>query len=37
MQVEDKCINYNKDGEEFFTEYPYECMIFDDEDNPIYK
>lgn len=24
-------------GEEFFEEYPYECMEFDDEDNPIYK
>lgn len=27
----------DEDGEEFFTEYPYECMIFDDEDNPVYK
>lgn len=24
-------------GEDFFSEYPYECMEFDDEDNPIYK
>lgn len=24
-------------GEEFFEEYPYDCMIYDDEDNPIYK
>lgn len=24
-------------GEDFFTEYPYECMVYDDEDNPIYK
>lgn len=27
----------DEDGEEFFEEYPYECMEFDDEDNPIYK
>jgi hypothetical protein len=27
----------DEDGEEFYDEYPYECMIFDDEDNPIYK
>ena len=26
-----------EDGAEFYTEYPYECMEFDDEDNPIYK
>lgn len=25
------------DGEDFFEEYPYECMEFDDEDNPIYQ
>ena len=24
-------------GEEFLSEYPYECMIFEDENNPIYK
>lgn len=24
-------------GEEFFEEYPYECMDYEDEDNPIYK
>lgn len=24
-------------GEDFFTEHPYECMVFEDEDNPIYK
>ncbi len=24
-------------GEDFYTEYPYEDMVFDDEDNPIYK
>lgn len=24
-------------GDEFFEEYPYDCMEFDDEDNPIYK
>lgn len=24
-------------GEKFFTEYPYPSMVFDDEDNPIYK
>lgn len=24
-------------GDEFFEEYPYECMEFEDEDNPIYK
>lgn len=23
--------------EEFFEEYPYECMVYEDEDNPIYK
>lgn len=23
--------------EDFFEEYPYDCMVFDDEDNPIYK
>lgn len=27
----------DEDGEEFFEEFPYECMIFDDEDNPLYK
>lgn len=27
----------DENGEEFFEEYPYDCMIFDDEDNPIYK
>lgn len=27
----------DENGAEFFEEYPYECMIFDDEDNPIYK
>lgn len=25
------------DGVEEFTEYPYEDMVFDDEDNPVYK
>ena len=24
-------------GDDFFTEYPYECMEYEDEDNPIYK
>lgn len=23
--------------EDFFTEYPYECMVYEDKDNPIYK
>lgn len=27
----------DEDGKEFFEEYPYEYMVFDDEDNPIYK
>lgn len=27
----------DENGEDFFEEYPYECMIFDDENNPIYK
>lgn len=27
----------DEDGEDFFEEYPYEYMAFDDEDNPIYK
>lgn len=27
----------DEDGEEFFEEYPYDCMEFDDEDNPIYN
>ena len=26
-----------EDGEEFYTEYPYPQMIFEDEENPIYK
>lgn len=26
----------DEDGEEFFEEYPYECMEFEDETNPIY-
>ena len=26
-----------ENGDEFYTEYPYKCMEFDDEDNPIYK
>lgn len=25
------------DGEEFYEEYPYDCMEFEDKDNPIYK
>ena len=24
-------------GDDFFEEYPYECMVFEDEDNPIYQ
>lgn len=27
----------DEDGKDFFEEYPYEYMIFDDEDNPVYK
>ncbi len=27
----------DENGEEFYEEYPYECMEFEDEDNPIYK
>lgn len=27
----------DEDGNDFFEEYPYEHMIFDDEDNPIYQ
>ena len=27
----------DEDGKEFFEDYPYESMIFDDEDNPIYN
>lgn len=27
----------DEDGEEFYEEYPYECMEFDDEGNPIYQ
>lgn len=27
----------DEDGDEFYEEYPYECMEFEDEDNPIYK
>lgn len=27
----------DEDGEDFFEEYPYECMEFDDEDNPVYQ
>lgn len=27
----------DENGETFYEEYPYECMEFDDEDNPIYK
>lgn len=26
-----------EDGEDFFEEFPYEYMIFDDPDNPLYK
>ena len=26
----------DEDGEDFYEEYPYDCMEFDDEDNPIY-
>ena len=26
----------DEDGNEFYEEYPYDCMVFDDEDNPIY-
>ena len=32
MMLEDE-----DDKEEFYAEYPYECMVFDDEDNPLYK
>lgn len=27
----------DEDGKEFYEDYPYDCMVFDDEDNPIYK
>lgn len=27
----------DEDGTEFFEEYPYEHMVFDDEDNPMYE
>ena len=27
----------DENGEEFYAEFPYECMEFEDEDNPIYK
>ena len=27
----------DEDGEDFYEEYPYDCMEFDDEDNPIYQ
>ena len=27
----------DEDGEEFFEEYPYDVLEFEDEDNPIYK
>ena len=27
----------DENGEEFFDEYPYECMEFDDKNNPLYK
>lgn len=27
----------DENGEDFYTDYPYECMEFDDKDNPIYK
>lgn len=27
----------DEDGEDFFEEYPYECMEFDDENNPVYQ
>lgn len=27
----------DEDGEDFYAEYPYICMEFDDEDNPIYQ
>lgn len=26
----------DEDGEDFFEEYPYQCMVFEDENNPIY-
>lgn len=27
----------DEDGEDFYEEYPYECMEFEDKDNPLYK
>lgn len=27
----------DEDGDEFFEEYPYDCMEFDDPDNPVYE
>lgn len=27
----------DENGDDFFEEYPYESMVFDDNDNPIYK
>jgi len=27
----------DENGQEFYEEYPYECMEFEDEDNPIYQ
>lgn len=27
----------DEDGKDFFAEYPYECMVFEDENNPVYQ
>ena len=27
----------DENGEEFYEDYPYDCIEFEDEDNPIYK
>lgn len=37
LQIYRPMILEDEHGEDFFEEYPYECMEFGDENNPIYK
>ena len=37
FQIRRPMILEDEDGKDFYEEYPYECMVFEDEDNPIYK
>lgn len=37
LQIYRPMVLEDEDGEDFFEEYPYDCMVFEDEENPIYQ